>query len=184
MTGRVLMGIERQTDLITPVHYDRRQPAVAVSLPKIFVGRKEKSRTGQKPSPAVEAQLEDDLQRELNQAFGRSHTARNGRTDHTELVGCWAASITGCGLREVRMVEDVEEFRSEFQTNPLSNVGPLKHCEIEVIDSGSTKIGIDARFVSETPLWWRCKATGVEVLSQASASGLLIAPLDHIGSDV
>ena len=33
----------------------------------------QKNRTELAPSPDVEAQLEDDLQRELNQAFGRSH---------------------------------------------------------------------------------------------------------------
>src|ERR1700722_3913518 len=64
MTGTVFIGIGRE-DESKPIHYDRRIPLRRYTR-RDFYATNEKSRTGREPSPAVEAQLEDEFNRELN----------------------------------------------------------------------------------------------------------------------
>src|SRR5579863_3340765 len=101
------------------------------------------------PNPVWKtARLEIELQGKLNQAFGRSRSTLNGGVDHAET----SSPQSGCRHREVRVVEDVEEFRAELNARLLADHGPLEHGEVEIVDSRSAKARINASLVSESPL--------------------------------
>ena len=66
--------------------------------------------------------LKVELQRQLHVARGA------GRCDASEL----SRGLVGIRRREVHVVEGVEEFGPEIQSNALVNVGPLGGAEIHV----------------------------------------------------
>src|SRR5258707_15427168 len=82
------------------------------------------------------------------------------------------------------MVEQVEELGPEFDTQSFAYVRLREDGEVEVIDSRSSKYGVDSRFGTRSVIWrWR-EATGVKPLAQVAAAGFLIAPRNHIRPDV
>jgi hypothetical protein len=85
------------------------------------------------------------------------------------------------------MVEEVEEFRSEFQAHSIirSKLRAFEDCEIKVVDSRRSKGWIGTWFGTETPL--KCsvgnrgrEAGRVEPLCNVSASRFLVASGDNV----
>src|SRR5216684_6419753 len=68
------------------------------------------------------------------------------------------------------MVEQIEELGPELKTNSLGNRCALEYCEIPVIGSGCSEGEIHARFTTETPIRWGCKAGGVEPLRNVASA--------------
>ncbi len=63
---------------------------------------------------------------------------------------------------ELRMVEEIEELRPEFNIRALCDASFLEDSEVEVIDTLLPQRGVDARFVTEAPRGGIRKAGRIE----------------------
>src|SRR5947209_836128 len=77
------------------------------------------------------------------------------------------------------MIEQVEEFRSEFDAHPLTDIRSLEYSEVKIVHAFAAKSGIDARFAAESPVRRRGKATCIEPL-RCSPRAALVASRHHI----
>ena len=68
------------------------------------------------------------------------------------------------------MVEQIEEFGSEFNADSFGDVRPFEYGEIKVVDSGRTQRGVHARFGTVPPRRRGCKAIDIKPLGQAAAA--------------
>jgi len=82
------------------------------------------------------------------------------------------------------MIEQVEELRSELNTHSLAQISLLEDSEIKVVDSRSTKDGINPRFGARSPIWWGRKAARVEPLAQVAPAGFPVASGNNARSNV
>src|SRR5271165_6234142 len=89
------------------------------------------------------------------------------------------------------MVEQVEELGPELNSHSFANVRPLENGEVEVVDSGSAKRGVDPRFGAR-PKVWRGREAGrvkpqcwaTRIRDNISAAGFLVAPRHNVRPDV
>src|ERR1700682_2360978 len=89
-----------------------------------------KDRTGRDAQSGLSKhKSENQLQSKLDQTFRRSDAALHRLSDLTEsvIVRSGGGAIEACSRRrEVRMVEQIEEFSAELEANPLGNRCPLE----------------------------------------------------------
>src|ERR1700691_307698 len=125
--------------------------------------------------------LEFELQRKLNQAWiGISVVGR----DLAKSVIVWprcCAVETGSRDAKLRMIEEIEEFRSELQAVSLSKHYSFKDGPIEVIDSRCPEGRVHASLCSVTPVWRGCKAGLVEPIGEAVSARFVVASGYNIG---
>jgi hypothetical protein len=118
--------------------------------------------------------LEVELQAKLNQA------RQIHRVGHHAKVSAAEGSIR---RSELRMVEEVEEFRAEFNIEPLGDRSLLEYGEVEIDDAFLSQSGIDTRFITEAVCRSISEATRVEPLTDSGNSatrGSLAATSDYI----
>jgi hypothetical protein len=130
--------------------------SVSGSFSKNFAAHQETIRAAGSAPGLSWLSLKGKLQAELNQAW-----EIDGIGYHAKVLIVIRA--TGSIRRsELRMVEEVEELRPEFNVHSLGDRSLLKHCEVKVDDSLLTQGGIDARFIAKAITAGVSKAAGVE----------------------
>src|ERR1700685_492375 len=82
------------------------------------------------------------------------------------------------------MVEEVEELGAELDAHSFANLSFLEDGEIKIVDSGSAKRWVNARFGARPKVWRVGKTGGVKPVGKAAAAGFLVASRNHIGPDV
>ena len=128
---------------------------------------------------------ESDLQAELDQTW------KVDRVRHLP-EGC--TGLSSVRRSELGMIEQVEKFRAEFDTQSLRDVRPLEYREVKVVDSLLTDRCIYTGFIAEGPrvdlracrihATRRGEAGGVEPLRDArnsASASALVAASDIVG---
>ena len=110
--------------------------------------------------------LEHKLQRELNQTWVIARVCGGYLSESVRI----SRNETRARESELRVVEQIEEFSAEFDSEPLPNLRPLEDGEIKIVDSIRTQRGIYARFITKTPLRRRRETIRIEPTCQTAVA--------------
>src|SRR5580692_595417 len=135
------------------------------------------------PARRILHYLENKLQRKLNQTWIGVAVVRRNLSEPVIPSSGVGTVEAGAWDTKLRVIEQIEELRTEFKSESFSDGRALKYGPIEVVDSGSAQRGIHTRFGTITPCRRCCKAIDVEKLCKAAAASLAASGY-NVGTNV
>jgi len=125
-----------------------------------------KTGLGQIAQSGLGKALEFELQRKLNQAWiGISVVGRD--LAKSVVPGARRGTVeSGSRNTKLGVIEQIEEFRSEFETISLAKDYAFEYSPIEVIDSWRSEDRVHASLRAITPVRWRREAVLIEPIGE------------------